>query len=638
MWFLALWEAVASLLDLLWLLIRVKLLGRRIARAARLKARPWSVLSEWKKQRHNTGAFVMDESLRQVSYEAAEELSDEVARWVGAETEVVAGETVAMVMGSSLEFVVVLLGLAKARCPAALVNVALRGASLSHALTDALGERRPRLAIADADMVDVCRAAFDGVVAAPNAAGGPRLVRTVPRRQSPVDDDDEGGKRRRPFLGRPWTVKKTTTNSENAKRREDDDVLAYVYTSGTTGFPKAAKIGHGRAWAAGTCLATLCRLSKSDVVYNPLPLYHATGGLMGLWGVVRAGSCLVVRRKFSASRFGADLRASKATGCLYIGEMARYVVDQPPEPAPIHLRFAFGNGMPRDAWKAFETRFGVRRLVEFYGSTEGNVNLFNNLGVFGACGIVPRPLLWLYPIVVARLANNADPPELARDAATGLCVPAKPNEPGELLGRIDARDPSRRFDGYVDKGATQRKIARDVLRRGDSYFRSGDLVAMDRIGFIYFLDRMGDTFRWKGENVSTCEVANAALRAAPDILAEALVFGVKAPGPAANLGKCGMLACVLRDDKPIDWSSRLYSALERNAGLPPYALPRFLRCCTDLPKTATHKYVKAPLIKDAIDSAKCSPDPLYVRDPSARAFVAFDDDAHARILDGRLRL
>ncbi|KAJ8609886.1 hypothetical protein CTAYLR_007499 [Chrysophaeum taylorii] len=657
-------ELIWALVDLLLLLMRAKKIGRRVAREARA-GRKWNVLTEWKERASQRGEapFLVAAgeetgmALRSLSYAEADELSDAVARWLDPKTD--PGETVAMVMGTSCEFCVVLLGVAKAGCRAALINVALRGGPLAHALGEALGDRRPRLAVADAEFAEATRLSFGGgLVVTPNVAGGPQLVlplRPAPRPSSSSSSssrrDDDDGKRRAARWSRrcaSWIRHRRRggqqTTSPSRRQHQAPEVFAYVYTSGTTGLPKAAKISPARAWAAGTCLATLARLKPNDRVYCALPLYHATAGLLGFWGVVRGGCCLVLRRKFSASRFATDLAVSRATGCLYVGEMARYLVDAPTN-SVVGLRFAFGNGLPRDAWDAFKRRYGIRRIIEFYGSTEGNVNLFNNAGVTGACGLVPRPFLWLYPIFVAKLQIDADvvderatgAPQLARDAR-GLCIAAKPNEPGELLGRIDVADPSRSFDGYADSVATRRKVITDVKRSGDAYFRSGDLVTMDRVGFVYFLDRTGDTFRWKGENVSTVELQRAVLDVAHHLVVETVAYGVRVPGKNSGLGKCGVLALVLQPDAPPTWPIDLYAILERESGLAPFAVPRFLRLVNHLPKTVTHKYLKNDFLSDGIDPSRCRPDPLYVRDPNLQAFVPLTDDALARVASGDLRL
>ncbi|KAH8088823.1 very long-chain fatty acid-CoA ligase [Aureococcus anophagefferens] len=521
--------------------------GRRVSRAGATK---WNVLVEWRRAVAEAPRAIARAEDRaspaRLTYAEVDALSDEFAEWIK-RTEPGGAGAVALLMGNSCAFLVAWLGVAKAGRAAALVNCTLRGDALAHALGGALGAARATLCVADADLLDVAAAALGG--------GG---------RAFAVDGDDapppEPWARR---LWRRWTAKEAAAGEPGW-----DDVLAYIYTSGTTGLPKAARITHGRAWSGGTVCASLCRLAPGDRLYSPLPLFHATAGLLGLWGCVRARAALVVRRKFSARLFASDCARCGAAGCLYVGELARFVVDAAGEASPrsdaVALRFAFGNGMPRDGtWRDFERVLHIERVIEFYGSTEGNVNLFNNLGRVGAVGIMPRALMPVYPVFVARLAEVGDEeaaaaPVLRRDA-DGLCEFC---EPGEL--------------------------AEHVKRRGDVYFRSGDLVSFDRLGFLYFADRAGETFRWKGETCSTCEVAAAVLKAAPDVVAECAVYGVKVPGKCLHLGRCGCAAVVLRADAPRDWPARLFSALE-TAGLPPAALPGFLRRRDALPTTATHE-------------------------------------------------
>ena len=668
-WALATLE-LRRIFDLLLLLARVKLHGRRVSRAG---AKKWNVLVEWRRavaEAPQAVAIARAEdraSPARLTYAEVDALSDEFAEWIK-RTEPGGAGAVALLMGNSCAFLVAWLGVAKAGRAAALVNCTLRGDALAHALGGALGAARATLCVADADLLDVAAAALGGGgrAFAVDGVGGPAVNATTPetgaaaapltaRRprsgegldrldDAPLLDEGDDAPPPEPWarrLWRRWTAKEAAAGPGEPCW---DDVLAYIYTSGTTGLPKAARITHGRAWSGGTVCASLCRLAPGDRLYSPLPLFHATAGLLGLWGCVRARAALVVRRKFSARLFASDCARCGAAGCLYVGELARFVVDAAGEGSPrtdaVSLRFAFGNGMPRDGtWRDFERLLNVDRVIEFYGSTEGNVNLFNNLGRVGAVGIMPRALMPVYPVFVARLAEVGDEeaaaaPVLRRDAG-GLCEFCEPGEVGELLGRVDARDPSRRFDGYADAAATSRKLAEHVRRRGDVYFRSGDLVSFDRLGFLYFADRAGETFRWKGETCSTCEVAAAVLKAAPDVVAECAVYGVKVPGKCLHLGRCGCAAVVLRADAPRDWPARLFSALE-TAGLPPAALPGFLRRRDALPKTATHKYVTRRLAADALDGA--AEGALYVRDAGNGTYAPFDAAARAAVERGDWRL
>ena len=699
-------RVVLGLIDLVVLLLRVKAVGRRVARRSE---QPFSVVAEWKRsvRRNGEKPFLEvcasgDNVIRELSYAATDELAEEFAQWLGSSTATRRGETVGVIMGTSAEFVVILLGLAKAGCRAALVNVALTGEPLSHALGSALGDRKPRLIVADAEFAESARlSGHRARVVVPNSDDGPKLRLWHKQRRLNKDDDDllnddlddlddDDDKRNKSrwrfsLLRRHWrfrvppagTLRRvaskdkkhyrredleeaaaaTGSPSESSVDRKDEDIFAYIYTSGTTGLPKAARITHARAWSAGICFRTTCRLRDSDRVYCALPLYHATAGLMGLFGVIGAGASLLLRRKFSTSAFKEDLLEKRATGCLYVGEMARYLASSnssssettlppPTKKAPLrkkNLRFAFGNGMPVDIWEAFRLCLGVERVVEFYGSTEGNVQLFNNVGVVGACGLVPRPFLWLYPIFVARVLEEDDGScRLLRDGKTGLCVQCRPNEAGELLGHINHSNPARAFDGYVNSEATDQKIARSVQKTDDAFFRSGDLVTMDTFGFLYFVDRVGDTFRWKGENSSSLQVARACLQAAPHILKEAIVYGLRPPNhdSTSSEGKCPVLAACLQENNQAlhddHWPRLLYEHLHTRSGLPPFALPRFLRIVHRLPTTASHKYQKMNLIKRNFDPH--GSDRLYVRDPDALSYIPFDDHARRRLETAALRL
>ena len=394
----------------------------------------------------------------------------------------------------------------------------------------------------------------------------------------------------------------------------------------------------------------VCRLRSSDRLYCPLPLYHSSGLLLGLGACLQRGCTAVVRAKFSVRHFSRDILAHRCTGVQYIGEMARYLVAAPLNPidGKARLRFAWGNGMPTEVWTAFQRRYNIDLIHEFYASTEGNVNIFNNTGMApGACGVIPPGFGWIYPVGIFR--HDTDTGELARDEKTGLCVPAGPNEPGELLGLIASHDPSRRFDGYVDAAATRAKIARDVRRPGDRYFRSGDLLRQDRRGFLYFCDRVGETFRWKGENVSAAEVARAVLAGAADevtgaaCFAEAVVYGVEVEG---HPGRAGMATAVLCRGEGVDksaseerdgkgtWQGSLWNALQ--AELPHYAQPLFVRITAEIPKTSTQKYKKKQLQDESF--LECGTDPLYFRDDSVKSFVLMDEAIKDQIVLGKRRV
>jgi fatty-acyl-CoA synthase len=366
----------------------------------------------------------------------------------------------------------------------------------------------------------------------------------------------------------------------------------------------------------------------SDRMYDCLPMYHATGGFLAIGSVLLAGGAVAIKEKFSAREFWSDVVRYDCTLFQYIGELCRYLLRAPPDPneRAHRLRLACGNGLRADIWTDFQKRFGIPHIVEFYAATEGNVMLFNFEGKPGAIGRLPKALERRYPL--ALIAVDADTRE-PRRAASGFCIACKPGETGEAIGRI-SRDPSQptsRFDGYANKADDERKILRDVFEHGDAWFRTGDLMRRDDRGYFYFVDRTGDTFRWKGENVSTAEVEEAIGRF-PGI-AQTSVYGVAVPGAD---GRAGMAAIACADELDL---AALYAHLVRT--LPDYARPLFLRRIGEIEVTATFKQKKSDLIRDGFDPTM-TPDALYFNDRARGAFVPLDPALHDRIMRGELRL
>ncbi len=314
---------------------------------------------------------------------------------------------------------------------------------------------------------------------------------------------------------------------------------------------------------------------------------------------------MLIRPRFSASRFWDEIVENDCTLFQYIGELCRYLVNSPPHPGETahRLRLCCGNGMRGDVWERFETRFRIPRILEFYAATEGNISLYNVEGRPGAIGRVPRFLAHRFPVALVKC--DPDTRALAR-GPDGRCIPCGHDEPGEALGRIG--EAGRPFEGYVDGDATEAKIARDVLAKGDAWFRTGDLMRRDAGGFYYFVDRLGDTFRWKGENVATEEVA-AALRKCRGVT-EAVVYGVAISGME---GRAGMAALAITEDFDLAAFRR-----EIEAALPDYARPVFLRLCARIAATASFKPATAELARDGYDPARVT-EPLYLDDRAAGA-------------------
>ncbi len=403
------------------------------------------------------------------------------------------------------------------------------------------------------------------------------------------------------------------------------DTALLIYTSGTTGLPKAARISHMRAqlYMRGFAGATGAR--ASDRVYVTLPLYHATGGLCAMGAALLNGASVALRGSFSASHFWGDVNAEEgATMFVYIGELCRYLVNHPPA-ANEHLhrlRLAFGNGLSPDVWSELQSRFRVPRILEFYGSTEGNVSLFNFDGGQGAVGRIPPYLAPLFNVALARFDVEKEAPTRGAD---GRCIPCGPSEVGECLGAIHG-GPRTEFSGYVDKAASEKKVLRGAFRKGDAWFRTGDLMSRDALGYYYFLDRVGDTFRWKGENVSTREVADALAQVAG--VKEATVYGVAVPH---HEGRAGMAAVVTGEGFDL---AVVRQTLE--ASLPAYAQPVFLRLTPSLAVTGTFKPRKLDLVADGFDPGR-NPTQVYFHDREA-GFIPLCPALFDRIMSGEERL
>jgi len=404
------------------------------------------------------------------------------------------------------------------------------------------------------------------------------------------------------------------------------DVFLYIYTSGTTGYPKPAIIRHLRFTMAGVSLAPLLGLEPGDTIYAPLPLYHGESLFVGFAPAFRIGGTFASRRRFAAHAFLDDVQRHRAVAFVYVGELCRYLLRQPPTPRDRdhRLRVAAGAGLRPDIWVAFQERFGIARVIEMYGATEGNVALHNADGRVGSVG-KPHPLLE-DNVRLARfdLARG----ELVR-GPDGCCVPCDVDEPGELLGRVGGEGAAVDYDGYTDRQATEGKLVRDAFMAGDAWFRTGDLLRRDADGYYYFVDRIGDTFRWKGENVATQEVADV-LNAAPGV-SETSVYGVVVPGTE---GRAGMAAVVLREGADFDGRA-FYAHGERH--LPGYARPAFVRLVREMDVTGTLKQRKLALAGEGYDSTRIA-DPLFVRDDAARAYVPLTPAVRDEIATGRRRL
>ena len=401
----------------------------------------------------------------------------------------------------------------------------------------------------------------------------------------------------------------------------------YIYTSGTTGLPKAANVSHSRLMQWSHWFAGLMDTRSTDRMYNCLPMYHSVGGVLATGAVLVGGGSVVISGKFSAHQFWNDVIRWDCTLFQYIGELCRYLLhaDAPPHETEHRIRMCCGNGLRLDVWDEFKRRFRIPRILEFYASTEGNVSLFNVDGKPGAIGRIPSFLAHRAPMALVKF--DFDTGEPVRNAQ-GVCLRCAPNEVGEAIGKVP-RGPSNftsRFEGYTSQEATEKKILRDVFEPGDAWFRTGDLMRKDEQGYFYFVDRIGDTFRWKGENVSTTEVTQT-IAACPGVI-DAVVYGVTVPGTE---GRAGMAAVVVSP------TFDLIAFRQRLARLPEYARPLFLRVRGEIETTATFKPKTLDLSREGYDPVTIG-DAIYFDDVKRHAFVRLDKALYDRIQTGQVRL
>jgi fatty-acyl-CoA synthase len=399
---------------------------------------------------------------------------------------------------------------------------------------------------------------------------------------------------------------------ERRPPRPNDHALL-IYTSGTTGMPKAVNITHARILEWSGWFAGMTEATPSDRLYNCLPLYHSVGGIVAIGSMLAVGGAAIVRERFSASRFWPDVAASKATIVQYIGELCRYSLATPASESDTRhqVRLAVGNGLAKEIWTSFQQRFAIPRILEFYAASEGAVSFTNCEGKVGSLGRVPAFLRDRFPVALVECDQETG--ELLR-APDGHCLRVAVGKPGEAIAqlRTNGKRSGSHFDGYTDSQSTNAKILSNVFEPGDRWYRTGDLLRQDEDGYYYFVDRLGDTFRWKGENVSTTEVAIIA-RQCRGVL-DAAIYGVAIPGAD---GKAGMAALVV-EPGVFDFAT-FRSHLK--AQLPAYARPMFVRLCPALPATGTFRLRKTELAQQSYDK---STDPVWFNDERKDAFLPYD--------------
>lgn len=566
--------------------------------------------------------FISADDGRQLTFGEVEELSNQVANWALAQG-LKPGDVVAVMLDNCPEYVPIWLGLNKVKVAAALINTNTKGKPLVHAMSVSGAS----IAIVGAEHAEEVASVAEEL----KAAGVKSIMGYgVGARAGDALHECCESSFNEALAAQPKTpVAQDLWMSTNA-----GDACTYIYTSGTTGLPKACKVSHVRMMNYAT-LMQLFEVTGNDVIYGSgMPLYHTAANL-GTLAAIRLGATVVVRAKFSASSHWSDCVKYNATAMQYIGELCRYLLAAPnkPEESKHKLRIAVGNGLRPEIWDEFQRRFSVPEIGEFYGATEGNAATFNHCQNYegqGAIGRAGTLFLKARPMHIVKFDVENEVP--VRNAA-GFCIECGHNEPGELIAPIKdietAAGKVQDFEGYTNKEATEKKVARDVFQKGDSYFRTGDLIRRDSKGYYYFVDRIGDTFRWKGENVSTMEVSEV-LSAFPGVV-DANVYGVEVPGKD---GRACMVAITL--DAGVELDAGKFSTYCR-ANLPSYSVPVFIRFLENVNLTGTFKHQKVEYRNEGCDPSKVK-DKMWWYNAAAKSFEAYGHEQYASITQGQAKL
>ncbi|NGY05459.1 long-chain-acyl-CoA synthetase [Solimonas terrae] len=508
------------------------------------------------------------------------------------------GDAVALLFENRPEALACALAVVKLGAIAAMLNPQQRGELLAHSI----GLVKARAVVVG----DECRAALESTRYAPSSSSDLLHYR-----------DGDGGAPEGYLDLRTESAAARADNPQQTAMIRLRDPCFYIFTSGTTGLPKASRMTHYRWMRSLAGVGQLAvRMRRDDVLYCPLPLYHNNALTVSWSATLSAGCTLALGRKFSASRFWDEIRSVDATAFCYIGELCRYLLNQPPKPGDREhrVRLVIGNGLRAELWDEFQQRFGIERICEFYGASEANLAFVNGFGLARTAGFCPMP----FAIVEFDAENDAP-----RRAAGGFLQRVAKGGVGLLITEVTERAP---FDGYTDPKASDAKLLRNVFKAGDCWFNSGDLVRDQGFSHIQFVDRVGDTFRWKGENVATTEVEGVLNQFAT--ITEAVVYGVQLPNAD---GRAGMAALSLSAD--FDGAAL---AAHLCARLPAYAVPLFVRLRSAQETTATFKFRKLELKQQGFDPSMVN-EPLYVLRDRQRGYERLDAETFAAIQRNELR-
>jgi len=565
---------------------------------------------------------------RILTFRDVEEQSNKVAHWALSKGWA-PGTVVSLMMDNRVEFTPLWLGLAKVGIVTAFINTNLRGKPMAHAIQSGGAVA----AIFGTEHAEVAQVSVDQI-----REGGVKTLISYgsgsPAGVALPDMFDESLDESLP------PMPTSATDDKIWKERLISDPCFYIYTSGTTGLPKACKMSHYKLCAIAPVTCPMFEIQETDTIYSSgLPLYHGAANIAVL-AAIYLGCTVCSRVKFSASSHWEDCAKYNVTAMQYIGELCRYLLAAPPRDADKghQVRIAFGNGLRPEIWDQFQRRFNIPEIGEIYGATEANSGCYNHCKNYegqGAVGRAGAVLGALFATKILRFDIEAD--EVVRDK-TGLCIEADFNEVGELVAPIRelqaAHGKMENFEGYTNVEATEKKILRDVFKKGDQYFRSGDLLKRDEKGYFYFVDRIGDTFRWKGENVSTMEVSEV-ISSFPGVV-DANVLGVQIPGKD---GRAGLVVLTVEEGTELNANFRQEFATYCRANLPGYSVPVFVRIPPSgtVNVTGTFKHQKVEYRNQGCDPNGI-PDDMWWYDPSTGSFEEYGSDQHQKISSGMAKL
>ena len=517
------------------------------------------------------------------------------------------GDTVAVFMENRIELLCSIVALSKLGAVAGLINTGLTDRPLAHCINTIESKK----CLVGEELIT----AMDGV-----------------RSEIKLTDNDYlwVGDHAIAGIAPDWTLDFTATLTAMPVTNlpQTDDIRAveialYIFTSGTTGLPKPVIVPHRKIMSASRPFTKVGFNAKpSDRMYVCLPLYHITGFLLGVGTCFYSGASIFLRRRFSATQFWPEVQKYQTTLFIYVGELCRYLAMQPecPEEKNNPIRSMLGNGLRPDVWGKFRNRFAVKRICEIYGASESNATFLNILNKDDTIGTSSADLLIV--------EYDVDADEISRDS-NGRLIQVALGGAGLLLSKVDEK---YQFDGYKDKQASDDKILTDVLESGDRWFNTGDLIRQIDVGFamglphFQFVDRVGDTFRWRAENVSTNEVGE--ILNACEQVEISNVYGVEVPGVE---GRAGMAAITLKDG--IQFDAQAFS-LYAHRELPSFACPVFVRIEKEQDTTGTFKLVKGQLKKEAFHLDQID-QPVYIKKPNSNEYELLDQAFYAQILAGK---